>query len=93
MLQKICIFDVSNNNKKMATEITRIQHRGTEIVKIENELPLNNGIFEDDYIYCSCGFLKALNSGLLPTQEFTTEWHHFFIKEGNDFICNKINFK
>lgn len=79
----------------MTTEITRIYHRGTTIVKIENEVYQNGllDIFSDDFIYCSLGFLNALNRGLVPTTKYTEEFHHYFEKQNDGtFECKKINF-
>lgn len=55
----------------------KIYHRGTEINKIENEFQF--GLFEDDFVYCSNGFVAAINRGLEPTSEITEEWHHSFV--------------
>jgi len=69
-------------------------HRGTEIVKIENEFLLNNEDFQEDYIYASRGFVHAVELGLIPTDETTTEWHHYFTKDVElTWKANKIFFK
>jgi hypothetical protein len=78
-------------------EITRINHRGTEIVKIENELSfefiLSNDDFSEDYIFVSRGFLNALKSGLTPTNDITSEWHHYFVKDSDyGYRAEKIYF-
>lgn len=69
----------------------KIYHRGTEINKIENEFDF--GLFDDDFVYCSNGFVAALNRGMQPTNEITDEWHHYFVKDADyGFKAQKIYF-
>jgi hypothetical protein len=69
-------------------------HRGTEILKIENEFILDNENFQQDFIYVSRGFVNALCRDLVPVLEITNEWHHFFVKDDEyGWKANKIYFK
>jgi preprotein translocase subunit YajC len=73
---------------------TPIFHRGTEIHKIENQFSLKNEDFQDDNIYVSRGFISALKRGSIPTDDTTSEFHHYFVKDAErGFKAKKIYFK
>lgn len=81
----------SNQNKTTMT--TTFFHRGTEIVKIENDFFGLNQDFNEDFIYVSRGFKAAIERGLEPTTEMTDEWHHYFVKdEDYGYKAKKIFF-
>lgn len=70
--------------------IATINHRGSQVFKLENEFT----IFESDFIYVSLGFIAAIKRGLEPTNEKANEWHHIFVKDAEYGLkAEKINFK
>lgn len=80
----------------------KIQHRGTEINKIQFseiesyliDLGLNADVVfaqiadENEFVYVSNGFV----SGLKKEAVEAGEWHHFFVKDGNSFEARKMQF-
>ena len=49
---------------------------------------LNTICGDDDYAYVSNGFLRGMSAEEIEIQE----WHHYFIKEGVEFLSGKLNF-
>jgi len=94
------IFVITNNQIR-AMKTTSIFHKGTEILKINlstiEDLLEEKGIDvfhllmlmgdEQENIYVSRGFKACLSS-----ETTAGEWHHYFIKDGKDFISKKYNF-
>jgi hypothetical protein len=84
-------------------KVQKIENRGTEINKVDAfdlkdlliDMNLNGKRIlseinpnDEDFVYISNGFLNAVKN-----QECSiNEWHHFFIKNGNYFECEKVNF-
>lgn len=80
----------------------KFNHKGTEIVKIqfsevesyfeEKGIDVNKAFSiladENENIYVSNGFYL----GLLNNVNSKNEWHHYFTKEGNDFVAFKFQF-
>ena len=83
-------------------KILNFYHRGTQIVKIqfseiesyleEKGIDVNNAFSiladENENIYVSYGFYL----GLLNNVNSENEWHHYFKKNGNEFIAGKFQF-